>query len=219
MTLLIFDCDGVLVDSEILHQEVEAELGREWLGIDRDPLTHGRLFTGKGLRNLLAAWEAESGSPLPPGLEEEMAQRKRDAFTTRLKAIPFVAAALATLTGFRRCVASGTPVPTLEIALKSTGLYDAFAPHLFSSSMVAQGKPAPDIFLYAAEKMGTEPDDCLVIEDSEHGVQAALAARMRVIGFTGGSHCDASHAQKLRGADYIISDMRKLSAVLKTMCR
>ena len=215
MTLLIFDCDGVLVDSEILHQEVEAELGREVLGIERDPLTHGRLFTGKGLQNLLAAWEAESGKPLPPGLEDEMARRKRDAFTTRLKAIPFVADALAKLSGFRRCVASGTPVQTLEIALKSTGLYDNFAPHLFSSTMVARGKPAPDVFLYAAEKMRAAPGDCIVIEDTEHGVQAALAAKMRVIGFTGGSHCDASHAEKLRGADGIISDMRELPGILK----
>lgn len=215
MTLLIFDCDGVLVDSEILHQEVEAELGRQRLGIDRDPLTHGRLFTGKGLRNLLEAWEEESGRPLPPDLTDEMARRKRDAFTTRLKAIPFVAETLAELSGFPRCVASGTPVPTLHIALTSTGLYDHFAPHLFSSSMVARGKPAPDVFLYAAERMGTSPEDCIVIEDTEHGVEAALAARMKVIGFTGGSHCNDSHAETLRGADHVIGDMRELPAVLK----
>lgn len=214
MTLLIFDCDGVLIDSEILHSEVESELGRELLGIDRDPLTHARLFAGKGLQNLLDSWAEESGTPLPPRVEEEMARRKREAFTTQLRAIPFVVETLENLTSFPRCVASGTPVPTLEVALKAAGLYDQFAPHLFSSAMVARGKPAPDVFLHAAAAMGAHPDSCVVIEDSEHGVRAALAARMRVIGFIGGSHCDAAQAEKLFGAHRIIGDMRELPSVL-----
>lgn len=214
LTLLIFDCDGVLIDSEILHSEVESALGGELLGINRDPLTHAQLFAGKGLQNLLAVWAEESGRPLPPQIEAEMARRKRDVFTTQLKAIPYVAETLQALAHFPRCVASGTPVPTLEIALKATGLYDFFAPHLFSSDMVARGKPAPDVFLYAAKVMSTQPNNCVVIEDSEHGVRAALAAGMRVVGFAGGSHCDALHAEKLRGAEQIIKDMRALPDLL-----
>lgn len=214
MTLLIFDCDGVLVDSEILHQEVEAELGRNLLGIDRDPVAHGRLFTGKGLRNLLAAWEAESGEPLPTGIEEEIARRKQIAFTTRLKPFPFLTETLDILSSFQRCVASGTPEQTLTLSLQTTGLYDYFSPHLFSSTLVARGKPSPDIFLYAAKKMRVSPSDCIVIEDTEHGVDAALAAHMKVIGFTGGSHHDHSSAKRLHHSNHIIDDMRDLPGVI-----
>lgn len=217
MTLLIFDCDGVLVDSEILHAEIETELGRDLLGIDRDPRTHARLFTGRGLKSLFAAWEGECGHPLPPDIEEEMARRKSHAFTTRLAATPFVAEALDALSAFPRCVASGTPVETLTIALRATGLYDHFAPHLFSSAMVARGKPAPDVFLYAAAGMDAHPADCIVIEDSEHGVRAALAADMDVIGFVGGSHCGERHADTLRGAAHIIRDMRELPGAIARM--
>lgn len=205
------------MDSEILHSEIETTLGRERLGIERDTLTHSRLFTGKGLRNLLAAWEDEWGKPLPADLEEEMARRKSEAFTTRLKAVPFVTEALQALADFPRCVASGTPLPTLELSLKSTGLYRYFAPNLFSSTLVQRGKPAPDIFLYAAERMGVHPADCVVIEDSEHGVRAAVSAQMRVIGFIGGSHCDAHHVDGLTGANCIIRDMRNLPAILEQL--
>jgi haloacid dehalogenase superfamily, subfamily IA, variant 3 with third motif having DD or ED/haloacid dehalogenase superfamily, subfamily IA, variant 1 with third motif having Dx(3-4)D or Dx(3-4)E len=219
LTLLIFDCDGVLVDSETLHQEVEAELGRTLLGIQRDSLTHGRLFIGKGLANLLISWEAEYGAPLPRGIEEEIARRKHVAFTERLKPVPFIVETLDNLSAFRRCVASGTPEQTLTIVLQATGLYGYFAPNLFSSATVARGKPAPDIFLYAAERMQTAPTECIVIEDTEHGVQAALAAHMKVIGFTGGSRYRHTDGHRLKYAHHVIDDMRSLPNTLLEMSK
>ncbi len=214
MALLIFDCDGVLVDSEILHSQIEADMGREILGIERDQREHNSLFCGRGLKEVFLAWEKESGRRLPEGFVEEMARRKNEAFSTMLKPIPYVGEALKELQGLPRCVASGTPLPTLEIELRATKLFDFFAPHLFSSTAVARGKPAPDIFLYAAQQMGVEPEACLVIEDSIHGVAAARAAHMRVIGFVGGSHCLEGHAEKLKDADILLSDMRKLPALV-----
>jgi HAD superfamily hydrolase (TIGR01509 family) len=219
MTLLIFDCDGVLVDSEFLHSQIESDIGRDMVGVNRNPWEHNRIFSGMGLKNVYQAWERETGKALPSTLDSELARRKAEAFSTILKPIPYVIDALQELNGIPRCVASGTPLPTLEIALRTAGLYDFFAPNLFSSSMVARGKPAPDIFLHAAREMGAEPKDCLVIEDSMHGVAAALAAGMPVIGFAGGSHCAPCHAEKLQGAMSVITDMRQLPKVVKEFLR
>jgi len=219
MTLLIFDCDGVLVDSEILHAQVECEIGKEVFGIELDPVTHNCHFTGGGLPPVYKFWQQESGKLLPPDIHEMMAQRKNEAFATRLQPIPHIHEALMELTAFPRCVASGTPSATLTVCLRATKLLDYFSPHLFTAEMVAHGKPAPDIFLYAASKMGFDPADCLVIEDSAHGVHAALAAGMKVIGFVGGSHCAPAHAEKLQGAASVISDMRALPATINRVLR
>ena len=218
MTLLIFDCDGVLVDSEILHAQIESDIGREMLGIDRDFLTHHHRFSGGGLKNLYIAWEQELDRPLSPDVDKEMTHRKNEAFASQLKAIPYVAEALSKMPEIQRCVASGSPLPTLEIALRTTNLYEYFGSNIFSSESVPRGKPAPDIFLFAAQQMGVDPKDCLVIEDSVHGVNAALAAQMKVVGFVGGSHCLPEHAEKLRGANRIIADMRELPAVVRDFC-
>ena len=218
MTLLIFDCDGVLVDSEILHAQIESDIGREMLGIDRDLLTHHRRFSGGGLKNLYIAWEQELGRTLSPDVDQEMLRRKNGAFSTQLKAIPHVAEALSQLPQIQRCVASGSPLPTLEIALRTTDLYEYFAPNIFSSESVPRGKPAPDIFLFAAQQMGVDPKDCLVIEDSVHGVNAALAAHMKVVGFVGGGHCSPDYAEKLKAANRIIGNMDELPAVVRDFC-
>ncbi|MDD3370906.1 MAG: HAD hydrolase-like protein, partial [Alphaproteobacteria bacterium] len=159
MALLIFDCDGVLVDSEILHAQIEVDLGKELLGINRSLWQHHAIFSGTGMENVYNAWARECGKPLPPGLSDEMARRKNEAFEKMLKPIPHMADTLSELTDIPRCVASGTPLPTLEVELRSTGLFDFFAPNFFSSTSVARGKPAPDVFLYAAEKMGADPKD------------------------------------------------------------
>lgn len=218
MTLLIFDCDGVLVDSEILHAQVEAEVGKDLLGIDRDLWEHHRLFTGGGLKRVYDSWEKQIGKPLPFDLDEEMARRKEQAFTTKLTAMPYVAEALRELPGISRCVASGTPLPTLAVALRTAKLYEFFAPNLFSGDMVKRPKPAPDLFRFAAERMGAKPEDCLVIEDSVRGVEAAIAAHMPVIGFVGGSHYLSGEAAKLEGTIRNINDMRDLPALVWEHC-
>jgi beta-phosphoglucomutase-like phosphatase (HAD superfamily) len=113
-------------------------------------------------------------------------------------------------------VASSSSLERIKLALSTTKLIDYFEPHLFSARMVDRGKPAPDLFLFAAARMGMPPRTCLVIEDSVPGVQAAKAAGMRVFGFSGGTHCHATHHERLKanGADLVFSDMRDLPALL-----
>jgi len=103
--------------------------------------------------------------------------------------------------------------------LKTTQLWDFFAPHIYSADCVKNGKPDPDIYLYAADKLGTAPSDCLVIEDSTHGVQAGLSAGMTVWGFTGGGHCFAGHGERLSaaGAAWVAADFKGLSDRLAVM--
>ena len=116
----------------------------------------------------------------------------------------------------RRCVASSSAPERLRHSLSLAGLLHRFEPHIFSATQVARGKPAPDLFLFAAASMQRRPAACVVIEDSVPGVQAAVAAGMRVIGFTGGGHCRPGHAERLRaaGAAAVADDMRRLPALV-----
>jgi HAD superfamily hydrolase (TIGR01509 family) len=120
-------------------------------------------------------------------------------FRAGLKALPGAAETIAGLP-FRRCVASSSRPARLALGLIETGLYELFYPHVFSSVLVARGKPAPDLFLHAAASLGVPPDGCLVLEDSLPGVAAAGAAGMRVLGFTGGGHCGPGHGERLLDA-------------------
>jgi HAD superfamily hydrolase (TIGR01509 family) len=213
--LLIFDCDGVLLDSMLLHNEVEADVYREQ-GIEIAPQELGRRFAGVPLCEEFKILERETGCKLSPLLEIEMAQRKRLVFADRLKTMPGIDDVLDTLKDIPRCIASGTRLDELIHALDIVNLHDLFAPHVFSSEMVARGKPFPDLFLYAAEVMGHLPKDCLVIEDGEAGVKAAQAAGMRVLGFVGGGHCDSDHGERLKsaGASLVFSDMHELPGLI-----
>jgi len=116
----------------------------------------------------------------------------------------------------RFCVASSSAPDRLAYKLHRTGLARRFEPYIFSTAMVARGKPAPDIYLHAAAQMGASPERCLVIEDSAPGVVGGKAAGMAVFGFTGGSHCREGHDACLAaaGADLIFSDMRELPALI-----
>ena len=99
-----------------------------------------------------------------------------------------------------RCVASNSHLDRVRHALSVTRLLPLFDPHVFSASQVERGKPAPDLFLFAAQQLGTAPEGCIVIEDSATGVEAAIAAGMPVVGFCGGSHCPGDHADQLLAA-------------------
>jgi HAD superfamily hydrolase (TIGR01509 family) len=114
------------------------------------------------------------------------------------------------------CVASSSDLDRVELSLQIAGLHDCFSGNIFTAQMVARGKPAPDLFLYAAGRMQTVPENCLVIEDSIAGVQAGRAAGMRVFGFFGGDHCPPGHGQVLieNGAELAFADMRELAAEL-----
>ncbi len=212
--LLIFDCDGVLVDSEILVcTAVSEELTR--LGY---PITPERVvlrFAGRPEREILAEVQQDWGQPMPAAYYTAMKERVSRAFSSELQAIAGVAEMLGSLR-LPKCVASSSAPAKLEQGLRYVGLFDFFAPNVVSAQLVVQGKPAPDVFVFAAGWMRTPVHRCLVIEDSEPGVRAARAAGMRVFGFTGGSHCAAGHGDRLlaAGAERVLSHMRELPAAV-----
>ena len=118
------------------------------------------------------------------------------------------------------CVASSSSMPRLRRSLAITGLLSAFEPSIFSAAQVANGKPAPDLFLLAARILNTAPQHCLVIEDSPAGIQAARRAGMRVVGFTGGTHAlpaDLDNRLRAHNPDAVIDDLRQLPALLTTL--
>jgi len=213
--LLIFDCDGVLVDSEPLACQVDAEV-LNGLGLPYTADDIARQFVGKSMKDMIARIEAEHGLVLPDDFAARINQALFARFETDLKPIADVRAAILSLPD-RRCVASSSVPERIALSLRVTGLADLFE-NVFSATQVARGKPAPDLFLFAAEKMAARPADCIVIEDSPAGVQAAVAAGMHVIGFTGGGHCGPDHAERLRqaGATVIVERMADLRAALNS---
>jgi len=219
MDLIIFDCDGVLVDSEIVSFEAEADMLAE-IGI---PLTARDLlarFLGTSSASMFATIERENGIKLPPDFAERAVQRTLEAFDRKLRPIPGIAELLADLPN-RKCVASSSELPRIRHSLTLAGILHHFDPHIFSATQVKRGKPAPDLFLLAAESMDVAPARCLVIEDSVAGVTAARAAGMAVLGFTGGSHCLDGHAEKLRaaGAAAVCASTTDLGRQIETATR
>lgn len=214
-SLIIFDCDGVLIDSEVIACRVDAEEFSR-LGFVLTAEDVAERFVGKTAGEMFATLQAEQGRPIPEGFAAHLSARIHEAFERELRPIPSVAETLARL-DMAICVASSSGPERLERSLGITGLFDHFAPHVFSAHMVARGKPAPDLFHHAAAAMGHEPENCLVIEDSVAGVQAAVAARMRVFGFAGGSHCTTAHGGRLEaeGAELSFRDMAALPGLLQ----
>jgi len=184
--LVIFDCDGVLIDSEIISaQMLVAELAG--LGVAIDLPYVARHFLGRSYPTVMKVIRAEFGVELSAAFEEQYRQRLLAAFEARLAVMPGAAAVLA---GMARpwCVATSSSQARAERSLAIAGLAGLVGDRLFTAGMVANGKPAPDLFLLAAARMGAEPARCLVVEDSLNGIRAAHAAGMRVWRFTGGSH-------------------------------
>ncbi|MGF1455247.1 MAG: HAD family hydrolase [Alphaproteobacteria bacterium] len=182
--LVIFDCDGVLVDSEPLANASLAE-GLQELGLAATPEeTHSR-YLGLSWTSVIADLEVRYGGPLPDGWLERVQARDRDLFRRHLKPIPGVEAVVARLRRLRvpYCVASSGSPDKMKLTLGVTGLLTYFQGVMFSSTMVERGKPHPDLFQLAAERMGARPKDTTVIEDSLNGVKAAAAAGMTVLAF------------------------------------
>jgi HAD superfamily hydrolase (TIGR01509 family) len=208
---IIFDCDGVLVDSEVLAIRGErTALGG--LGLHYTPEEYVRRFVGlhDGLffDHLRADYLATHDRAAPEDFEDMvLAGRRREM--GGLTAVNGADGALAAARARGPiAVASSSRAHFLDGKLKRMGLYDLAAPHVYSADLVEHGKPAPDIFLYAAEKLGAAPARCLVLEDSVNGVRAGLAAGMTVWGFTGGGHCYDGYAARLAdaGAHKVIED-------------
>jgi HAD superfamily hydrolase (TIGR01509 family) len=212
--LVIFDCDGVLVDSETIacrtHAAVLTRYGY--------PITSEQVFDrflGRSAPQAHAEVEAELGGALPDEYHAALQDELYRTFENELEAIAGIHDALDEIS-LRACVASSGSHQRMQISLGRTRLHERFAPNIFSASEVASGKPAPDLFLFAAQKMKVKPERCLVIEDSISGITAARAAGMTVLGFCGGSHCRDGHAATLHaaGAHATFDDMRHLPALI-----
>lgn len=212
--LVIFDCDGVLVDSELLSiradQECLVECGIE---LSFDEILER--YTGISFAGMVSDLEARHG-PLPADFADRHRKRLWPIFQQELRAVPGITEVLDSLS-CKMCVASSGRPERLEHALSLVGLYDRFHPHIFSATEVRHGKPAPDLFLHAATRMGMAPARCVVVEDSVPGVIGAVAAGMTVIGFVGASHCRPDDAARLfaRGAAAVVDDMARLPRALR----
>ena len=215
LDLVIFDCDGVLVDSEVISCRAHAQtLTRHGYSITEDEVLHR--FLGVSDREARLMIERETGHPLPDDFEAEVKEATLKFYAGDLKAIAGVDAAIAAI-HVPKCVASSGTPEKIRHGLECAGLYEQLSPHIFSATMVECGKPAPDLFLYAASQMRAAPGRCLVIEDSVPGVTGAVAAGMIALGFNGGSHCQAGHADRLRaaGAALVFDDMRQLPELVR----
>lgn len=200
--LVIFDCDGVLIDSEALASRIDAQ---ELTAIGYPITVEDAVirFTGLPAGSLRRIVEQDWGRELPPDFEAGLQRKIKAAYRRDLQAIPGIAEVIDALT-VPACVASSSAPDKLRLGLELTGLHRRFAPHIFSTTMVARGKPAPDLFLFAAGQMGVAPQRAIVIEDSVHGVVAGVAAGMRVVGFVGGSHCGPGHGERLLEAGALL---------------
>ena len=212
--LIIFDCDGVLIDSEVIACRIDAEVLSE-AGIPISAAEIAQRFIGTTMSQMLATLSEEHEVALPDDLVARLQARLETVFAQELRPLPGTAEQLAALT-VPSCVASSSGPERLAQSLGLTGLADHFGARVFSARSVARGKPAPDLFLYAAERMAVEPDHCLVVEDSLSGVTAAVAAGMAVTGFTGGSHCGSGHGERLRaaGAVQVVANMADLGELI-----
>ncbi|MFC5586617.1 HAD family hydrolase [Nitratireductor kimnyeongensis] len=195
--LIIFDCDGVLVDSEPLAAiAYERVYNKHGLALGRETVTQ---CIGMKQADIIVRIEELTGLAFPPHAADDIWPETRALLETELEPTRGILPFLRNLET-ARCVASSSSMERIALSLEVTGLAEFFADNVFSTSMVRNGKPAPDIFLFAAEKLGSEPASSVVIEDSPFGVQGAVAAGMTAIGFTGGSHTFDGHAEKLRSA-------------------
>jgi HAD superfamily hydrolase (TIGR01509 family) len=217
--LLIFDCDGVLVDSEILSARVDCALLRE-LGVEIAPEELAHRFAGYTTARIFRAVGEEIGRTVP----DELIRRAEVETDRRLgKEVAPVAGAAAMLDVLdgARCICSNSRPERLRLTLRKTGLWDRFRPYVFSAQELGEGrgKPAPDIFLHAAKAFATDPADAIVLEDSVAGVTGAVAAGMRVIGFTGASHSWPGHGEALMdaGAATVVRRLADVPATIEAL--
>jgi HAD superfamily hydrolase (TIGR01509 family) len=212
--LIIFDCDGVLVDSERLAIKVDVQvLGKlGWYLTEAEIVER---FVGVSDAYFREAIETHLGRQLPNDWEAECEPLYRQAFAAELRAVDGIVEALDRI-AIPNCVASSGTHDKMRYTLGLTNLYDRFRGRIFSATEVSRGKPAPDLFLYAAERMGVSPRSCVVVEDSVNGVRAARAAGMRVLAYAGG----VTPAAKLIGARTTVFErMHQLPDLLLTRSR
>ncbi|WP_295809211.1 HAD family phosphatase [uncultured Nitratireductor sp.] len=195
--LIIFDCDGVLVDSEPLAAiAYERAYNKHGLALTRDIV--GQCI-GMKQADIIVRIEELTGHAFPAHAEDDIWLETKALLEEELQPTQGILPFLSNLQT-ARCVASSSSMERIALSLRVAGIAEFFADNVFSTSMVKNGKPAPDIFLFASDKLGSEPASSVVIEDSPFGVQGAVAAGMTAIGFTGGGHTFNGHAEKLLSA-------------------
>ena len=196
---ILFDNDGVLVDSEAIYIATECELLAE-IGLAYDHTTYLNRFVGLSMpdyfRELAIDYQARVGGEFPPDFEAALSRRTWLRMEAELKALPH-SKSLIDKFGGPVAVASSMPLASIHRKLSLVDLGDVFGSHVYSAEQVENGKPAPDLFLFAAQRLRIDPENCLVIEDSVNGVRAGVAARMTVFGFIGGSHADEDLGARL----------------------
>ena len=207
--LVIFDCDGVLVDSEPIANRVFAQALAE-LGLHLSDEQMFDYFIGRSMPYCLGVVERLLGRSVPNTFLADLQARTFAALAAELRPMPHIEYALDRITA-PCCVASSGDHEKMRTTLGSTGLLPRFEGRLFSVTQVPHAKPAPDVYLYAAEQMGAAPGTCVVVEDTPPGVQAGAAAGMTVLGY-----CAHTPAAKLRsaGAHVTFDDMRLLPRLL-----
>ncbi|WP_375668937.1 HAD family hydrolase [Bartonella sp. MR168JLCBS] len=219
--LIIFDCDGVLVDSEYLAAKIGSQLLKQ-TGYEISSEELSERFAGLIFPDILKHVEQETEKPISAHLIDQMTNIFRTQIKTKLRAIDDVREAVEIIqTRYPYCICSNAKSVDIKEMLTTVDLYDLFEGKIFSAPEVGtkRTKPAPDVFLFAAQQLQAEPQNTIVIEDSLHGVHAAIAAGMRVIGFTGGSHSYLGHSNALAeaGAETVIAKHAHLGEVLEAM--
>jgi len=216
MELVIFDCDGVLVDSEAILVEAELDFFKTH-GIEITTASYIDQFMGIPLDDWKTKASALLNSQRDHPISADFFKPLEELISSKLKnellAIDDAHGAISSL-NISKCVASSSSIRSLDSKLTQTGLFELFNPHIFSTQLVNHGKPAPDLFLHAANELKVSPSDCVVVEDSANGVLAGKRAGMQVIGFVGGGHCPPDHSDALlsKGADYIATDYSDIVA-------
>eukprot|EP01041_Mallomonas_annulata_P009770 gene9770-20314_t len=195
-SLIIWDCDGVLVDSEALLKQGEVEaLARAGIEVTADDCV--RMFSGYSPDSAAVNFLEQMKRPLPDNFIRDQIEGSLDLFRRRLQ--PLMKNTIHTLHSRNAimCVASGSPKNRVELCLEVADMKKCFPDGtVFTRELVKKGKPAPDLFLYAADKMGYTPNNCIVVEDSAAGIEAALNANMKVIGYLGGGHAQSEWYRK-----------------------
>lgn len=215
---IIFDCDGVLIDSEILSFAVDEKLLPDY-GVKVTAGDLARTFGGVAYGEMIAAINSRFDVCIDAHRYQERCEAMlATTFEKELRAIEGIRELLSSLR-VPFALASGSDLARLDQCLGLTGLADFFGNRIFSAEQVKRGKPAPDIFLLAAQMCGWRPEDCLVIEDSPSGIIAAQAAGMRSVGFLGGAHRTADDETTLRaaGAEYVAGNSRDLHGYLREL--
>jgi len=196
---LIFDFDGVIADSEAIANTVLAEAVTN-LGHSTTLDQALARYSGRRWDDVEAEIESATGRPLPPNFSSELKRATLERFRMDLKEVSGAANFIRRFAHIPRCIASSSSLDRLQLCLSVLALESEFGSHVFSADMVARGKPHPDIFLFAADRLGVKPEECLVIEDSAGGIRAAMAAGMTAVGLCAASHVRAGHHLKLKDA-------------------